>query len=412
MIKVYAFDFDGVLVQNHRELPYFAFKAWKKLTGKKTNAQPKDLIRFRPYTKNALEIYAVLKLLENNRKVTKQDVKKIVSTEKENAGKFATFFYAERHLMQTKNTRKWLSFYKKFDFAVELVNNLAKFKKVYIVSSKDRRTIYKLVNHFGIKIKKENILAKEVSFDKKNHLNLIKKAENVGYNEILFIDDALDHLENTSKTGIQCALASWGYALAEDVIAAKKRGFLILDKNNISSLLTTDNLKEYFYHVDENNRVIGKAPRGEVHRKGIWHRAVHIILTNSKGDILLQKRSMTKDLYKGYWTDAAAGHVTYGQSYESAAKRELKEELGIDVKLEPLFIVKKYTGNDNEFVKVFSARHDGPFKINKDEVDFVKFFSYGEVLQMMKKEKFTPATIVIFEEIRKRQELLRKLALS
>jgi len=166
-------------------------------------------------------------------------------------------------------------------------------------------------------------------------------------------------------------------------------------------------MSECFDVVDENNNVIGKATREECHTKGLWHRAVHIIIVNSKGEILLQKRSMKKDLYKGYWIDAAAGHVDSGETYEETAERELKEELGISTKLTKLFDFKKYTGNDNEIIRVFGGKHDGPFRINKEELDFVEFFTLDEINKKLKTEQFTPATVEVFKEINKNPNVLK-----
>ncbi|MFH0948862.1 MAG: NUDIX domain-containing protein [Candidatus Aenigmatarchaeota archaeon] len=146
---------------------------------------------------------------------------------------------------------------------------------------------------------------------------------------------------------------------------------------------------KFFDIVDENDKIIGKASRKECHTKGLWHRAVHILIINSKGEILLQKRCMKKDLYKGYWTDAASGHVDSGENYEETAKREMVEELGISIKLENLFDCKQYTGNDNEFIRVFLGRHNGSFRINKDEIEFVEFFSFEEIMKMMKTTKLS-----------------------
>lgn len=175
-------------------------------------------------------------------------------------------------------------------------------------------------------------------------------------------------------------------------------------------------MTEYFDIIDENDKIIGKASRDECHKKGLLHRAVHIMIINSKGKMLLQKRSMKKDLYKGWWIDAAAGHVDSGESYEGTAKREMMEELGIDVNIEELFRVrKKYASNsyvDNEIVTVYLGKSNGPFKFDKNEVDFVKFFPPKKVLEMLKTEKFTPVTVVIFEELEKHPAILKKLGLS
>ncbi len=168
-------------------------------------------------------------------------------------------------------------------------------------------------------------------------------------------------------------------------------------------------MTEYFDVIDEKNEIVGKASREECHKNGLWHRAVHIIIVNSEGKILLQKRSMKKDLYKGYWIDAAAGHVDHGESYEETAERELEEELGIKTRLVKLFDFKKYTGNDNEIIRVFGGKHDGLFKPNRDEMDKVEFFTLNEINKMLKTEKFTPGTVEIFREINKNPDILKRL---
>ena len=156
---------------------------------------------------------------------------------------------------------------------------------------------------------------------------------------------------------------------------------------------------EYFDVVDEQNNIVGRATRDECHTKGLWHRAVHILIVNSKNEILLQKRSMQKDLYKGYWIDAAAGHVDSGEIYEEAAERELKEELGITVPLHHLFDFKKAAGNDKEFIRVFAGKHEGLFNFNREEIDRVEFFTLDEIQGMLDYDKFTPATVEIVNRL-------------
>ena len=179
-------------------------------------------------------------------------------------------------------------------------------------------------------------------------------------------------------------------------------------------------MTEYFDVINEKDEVVGKATREECHKKGLLHRAVHIILVSKKGQILLQKRSMKKDLYKGWWIDAAAGHVDSGESCEQAASREVKEELGLnvgkDVKMEELFKLRKKAAGkdyiDNEMITVYLVKSDGPFTVPKDEVEFVRFFDPKEVLKMLKTEKFTPGTQAVFEGLMKRPEHLKRLGLS
>ena len=237
MIKVYAFDFDGVLAENHNELPYFSRIAWEKTTNRKCRVSDSDVIKSRPFTRDAREIYALISILEKGLTVTKTEIQKIVSSDKENAEKFAHHFYEARHKMQDENKSKWLEFYTKITPAIDLFNKLAKNNKVYIVSSKDKKTITNLVEHFGIKISENFILSKEISFDKLHHMDIIRKTEHVEYSDIVFIDDAIDHLKPLVKTGINVILASWGYATDDDVKEAKELGIKVATKENFEKMV-------------------------------------------------------------------------------------------------------------------------------------------------------------------------------
>jgi len=81
--------------------------------------------------------------------------------------------------------------------------------------------------------------------------------------------------------------------------------------------------------VDENDEVLGRASRPEVHRTRRMHRAVHMFVFNAGGDLFLQKRAASKSVYPNYWDSSAAGHVDAGEHYLAAAVRELEEELGV-----------------------------------------------------------------------------------
>lgn len=409
---IYAFDFDGVLAENHKELPYFVKAAWEKTTKKKFTAKANDIIKFRPWTNNAAELYGLVRLLDKGAKIEKIRIKDIAAAEKKNSARFAENFYAERRRMQNEERKKWLEFYRKFDFASDVFNQLATSGKVYIVTSKDKRTVSNLARHFGLKIKDDRILAREISFDKMHHMDIIRETENVGYGDIVFIDDAIDHLRPLKEKGVRVILASWGYVTKDDLIDAKKLGIDIATKKNFRKMIST----EYFDVIDKNNKVVGKATRDECHKKGLLHRAIHIMILNSKGEFLLQKRNTKKDLYSGWWTSSASGHVESGDDYEESAYRELKEELGIKTKLKEMFvIIKDYKGqgkHDRERIVFYIGSREGPFKINKEEVEAVKFFPPKKISEMMKKEKFTPGTVSIFREIQKRPELLKRLGLS
>jgi isopentenyl-diphosphate delta-isomerase len=143
-------------------------------------------------------------------------------------------------------------------------------------------------------------------------------------------------------------------------------------------------VEEYFDVVDENDKVISKAKRKDCHSNPeLIHRAVHIIIFNSKGHMLLEKRSMKKDMYPGLWCDIA-GHLDSGESYEEAARRELEEETGLEVPLKFLFKFRKDAEKETEFISVFRCESEGPFRINPEETQFVRFFDLPEIKEMLK----------------------------
>src|SRR6266571_6880500 len=93
--------------------------------------------------------------------------------------------------------------------------------------------------------------------------------------------------------------------------------------------------EEIFDVVNEHDEVTGQQTRSEVHRLGLKHRAVHVLVFNDRGEVFLQKRSMKKDRQPGVWDSSASGHVDTGEDYDACAVRELGEELGLHVSAPP-----------------------------------------------------------------------------
>lgn len=100
-------------------------------------------------------------------------------------------------------------------------------------------------------------------------------------------------------------------------------------------------MKERIQIVDEHDQPLGYATREEAWAQKLRHRFVRIVLFNEHGEVLIQKRSAQKKKYPNAWTDAATGHVDFGETYEIAAPRELAEEIGVTAEL--TFLGKFYT---------------------------------------------------------------------
>jgi 16S rRNA (adenine1518-N6/adenine1519-N6)-dimethyltransferase len=131
---------------------------------------------------------------------------------------------------------------------------------------------------------------------------------------------------------------------------------------------------EQFAVVDDEDRVIGQAPRSEVHGNNLLHRAVHLLIFNGNGDLYLQKRSPFKDRHPGVWDSSAAGHVDAGEDYDDTARRELQEELGVAAPLERLLKLPASERTGYEFIWLYRGRHDGPFRLAKTEIELGRFF--------------------------------------
>lgn len=123
--------------------------------------------------------------------------------------------------------------------------------------------------------------------------------------------------------------------------------------------------------VDKDDNVVAVNTRGEIHARGLMHRAVHILVFNSRGEVFLQKRSMSKDEQPGKWDSSAAGHVDSGEGYLDCARREIGEELGIETaqEFETLFKLPASALTGNEHCMVYRYVFDGPMVLDPDEID-------------------------------------------
>jgi 16S rRNA (adenine1518-N6/adenine1519-N6)-dimethyltransferase len=131
---------------------------------------------------------------------------------------------------------------------------------------------------------------------------------------------------------------------------------------------------EWFPVVDQKDRVLRAAPRGEVHGNNLLHRAVHILIFGENDDIYLQKRSRWKDRHPLVWDSSAAGHVAAGEEYDSAAKRELMEELGINTELQPICKLPATEQTGQEFIQLYRGRYQGEFRLNLGEIEMGAYF--------------------------------------
>jgi HAD superfamily hydrolase (TIGR01549 family) len=142
-------------------------------------------------------------------------------------------------------------------------------------------------------------------------------------------------------------------------------------------------MKEYIAVVDENDKVVGKAAVPEILEKALLHRSANVMVFNSKGELFVHKRNRNLGLYPGMHDVKFGGMVNYGEDYEAAALRELKEEAGIkNVKLKLLFAMKTRSEKNNCNRKVFSCVYDGKLRLQEKEVESGKFMAVNDVTKV------------------------------
>lgn len=160
---------------------------------------------------------------------------------------------------------------------------------------------------------------------------------------------------------------------------------------------------EIFDVVNERDEVVGRATRAEVHRLGLKHRAVHVLVFNGQGKVFLQKRSMRKDRQPGLWDSSASGHLDAGETYDACAIRELREEIGLDLKQTPSrqFKLAASPETDQEHVWIYRCEAEGPFELNPDEIERGGWFSAAEVSHWLaeRPQDFASALAVIWPRL-------------
>ena len=138
--------------------------------------------------------------------------------------------------------------------------------------------------------------------------------------------------------------------------------------------------------IDLADNVLDARPRREVKGSGMTYRVTYILVFNSSGEVLVQKRTDNKDWCPGLFDLAAGGIIQFDESYELSAERELEEELGISPTLTGHFdlfyddLVAPVCNRN--WGRVFTCTHDGPFCLQPEEVADARFMSISDALSL------------------------------
>jgi isopentenyldiphosphate isomerase len=144
--------------------------------------------------------------------------------------------------------------------------------------------------------------------------------------------------------------------------------------------------------VDDQDRVLSRAPRSRVLRDYHIHRAVMFFVFDEEERVFVNQRSDSKDVYPSYWSIAFGGHVLAGESYDAAARREIKEEVGLDAPARQIGGFLKRTPDERENVKVYAVTAEQEPVLFADEIAQGRFMTLAEINEMIPRYDFLPET--------------------
>lgn len=173
-------------------------------------------------------------------------------------------------------------------------------------------------------------------------------------------------------------------------------------------------MEELIDVLDENGVKTGEVlTRNEVHKRGLWHRAIAVAIINEQNQILVQQRSFKKEKNAGKWDISVAGHISSGQDALSAASREINEEVSVNLEFNVDIKEFRYMFSyrkqeilkedyiERQFYDFFVLRKDGlraeNIKIQESEVEQIKFVSVSELNEMIENKEMVERTPIYKE---------------
>ncbi|MEU3980089.1 NUDIX domain-containing protein [Streptomyces sp. NPDC026672] len=154
--------------------------------------------------------------------------------------------------------------------------------------------------------------------------------------------------------------------------------------------------------VDEQDRVVGQAPRGEVYARGLLHRAVFVRARDAAGRLFVHRRTATKLVFPSLYDMFVGGVVGAGESYDDAALREAEEELGVRGLPRPEFLFR-FLYDDGAgggwWSAVYEVRCELPVRPQVEEVAWYDFLTEDEVAARLDEWEWVPDGLAAYERL-------------
>lgn len=154
--------------------------------------------------------------------------------------------------------------------------------------------------------------------------------------------------------------------------------------------------------LDDTGRVVGTATRREMRARRLPHRSTYILVFDPTGRLFVHRRTETKDVYPAHWDVCVGGVLAAGEDFDTGARRELREELGVDAPLDRLFPFRWADRHTVTHGMVYRVRHAGPFRLQPEEILEGVFLPPESVFRRAAREPFTPDGLAVLAEYRRR----------
>lgn len=152
--------------------------------------------------------------------------------------------------------------------------------------------------------------------------------------------------------------------------------------------------------VDDAGATVAVASRRVMRAERLPHRCCYVLVFDRHGNLLVHLRTPIKDVYPSHWDVCVGGVVAAGETFDQAALREVREEIGVDAPLDALF---PFRFSDEATVVhglVYRARHDGPFRWQPEEVVRGEFLSLDAVADRARRDPFCPDGLAVLARYR------------
>jgi len=151
--------------------------------------------------------------------------------------------------------------------------------------------------------------------------------------------------------------------------------------------------------VDDAGRPVGTASRREMRARRLPHRSAYVLVFNRRDELFVHLRAADKDVYPAHWDVAIGGVLAAGESFDAGAAREAREELGVELALEPLFPLRYADAATVVHGMVYRAVHDGPFRLQPEEIVRGEFVPLAALAGRARREPFCPDGLAALAEL-------------